>query len=280
MEQFLYSEPVALAMAGGESAAAQTFSTRSAARILAVSPDRIRYWVKRRLIHPAATEGRQYRFAFNDLLVMRLAKELLPSRRHLETIQRCFARVRGLVGPARPMTSLRLCNEDGRIVVRERGFAFEAESGQLMLDFDSLAAVFAPEEEPAAKRTRPAASEEALLARRMFTELLASGTRNAEVHLKIAAVLERDGDTSAALKHLLSAATIEPSTAEVHERLGALYRSRNEDDNAIRSFQRALECDSARVEPHRNLAELFEQAGRKRDALRHLSAVNRLTRDS
>ena len=273
-------------MAGGGSAAAQTFSTRSAARILAVSPDRIRYWVKRRLIHPAATEGRQYRFAFNDLLVMRLAKELLPSRHHLETIQRCFARVRGLVGPARPMTSLRLCNQDGRIVVRERGFAFEAESGQLILDFDSLAAVFAGEEEPAAKRTRPlsrsgpSAPEEALIARRMFTELLASGTRNAEVHLKIAAVLERDGETSAALKHLLSAAAIEPANAEVHERLGALYRIRSEDDNAIRSFQRALECDSARVEPHRNLAELFEQAGRRRDALRHLSAVNRLTRDT
>ncbi len=272
-------------MAGGGSAAAETFSTRSAARILAVSPDRIRYWVKRRLIRPAATEGRQYRFAFNDLLVMRLAKELLPSRRHLETIQRCFAHVRGLIGPARSMTSLRLSNEDGRIVVRERGFSFEAESGQMILDFDSLAAVFAAEEEPAAKRTRPArggqaASEEAMLARRMFTELLASGTRNAEVHLKIAAVLERDGQLSAALKHLLSAAAIEPANAAVHERLGAIYRSRGEDDNAIRSFQRALECDSALVEPNRNLAELYEQAGRQRDALRHLSAVNRLTRDS
>jgi len=271
-------------MAGGASASARTFTTRSAARILAVSPDRIRYWVKRRLIQPSATEGRQYRFAFNDLLVMRLAKELLPSRRHLETIQRCFDRVRGLIGPARPMTSLRLCNEDGRIVVRERRIAFEAESGQLILDFDSLPAAFAADEEPNAKRTRPparvsAASQEALLARRMFTELLASGARNAEVHLKIAAVLERDADLSAALKHLLSAAAIEPSNAEVHERLGTLYRGRGEDDNAIRSFQRALECDPTLIGPHRNLAELYEQSGRKRDALRHLSAVNRLTRD-
>ncbi len=56
---------------------AQTFSTRAAARILAISPDRIRYWVKRSLVRPLKG-GRQMRFGFDDLLVMRLAKELLP----------------------------------------------------------------------------------------------------------------------------------------------------------------------------------------------------------
>lgn len=269
----------------GSGAAAQTFSTRSAARILAVSPDRIRYWVKRRLIHPAATAGRQYRFAFNDLLVMRLAKELLPSRRHLETIQRCFERVRGLLGPARSVTSLRLSNDEGRIVVHERDFAFEAESGQLILDFDSLSAILKAEDAPqiaqapGEPRRVAGASGEAALARRMFTELLANGKRNAEVHLKIAAALERDGNLTAALKHLLSAATIEPANAHVHERLGMLYRRRADLDAAIKSFLRALECDPELVEPHQNLAELYEVTGRKRDALRHLSAVNRLTRE-
>ncbi len=271
-------------MAGG-SAQAQTFSTRSAARILAVSPDRIRYWVKRRLIRPSVTEGRQYRFAFNDLLVMRLAKELLPNRRHLEPIQRCFERVRGLFGPGRPVTSLRLSNQDGTIVVRERSFAFEAESGQLILDFDSLSAALGVEDAPPGKPAQAAtpggqsASSEGASARRMFSELLASGTRNAEVHLKIAAILERGGDVASALKHLLSAATIEPSNADVYERLGIIYRNRGDAAGAIRNFLRAVEYDPDAVEPHRNLAELFEQAGRRREALRHLSAVHRLTRD-
>src|SRR5260370_34117429 len=98
---------------------AQTFSTRAAARILAVSPDRIRYWVKQRLGMPSAMRGRRYRFAFNDLLVMRMAKEVLPRRRHLEPIRRCFGRVRDFFGPQRPVTSLTLENEDGCILERD-----------------------------------------------------------------------------------------------------------------------------------------------------------------
>ncbi|MGA2412232.1 MAG: MerR family transcriptional regulator, partial [Candidatus Binataceae bacterium] len=52
----------------------QTFSTRAAARILAVPAYRIRYWVRQQLVSPVALRGRRYRFAFNDLLMMRLAK--------------------------------------------------------------------------------------------------------------------------------------------------------------------------------------------------------------
>ena len=62
----------------GEAAGNQTFSTRAAARILAVPPERIRYWVKRQFINPTTLRGRNFRFAFNDLILMRLAKELLP----------------------------------------------------------------------------------------------------------------------------------------------------------------------------------------------------------
>ena len=99
------------AVGGGE-----TFSTRTAARILAVTPERIRYWVKRNLIRPLNSGGRKYRFAFNDLLEMRLAKELLGTRQHIEPVQRCLDRVREFVAPDRSVTSLKLVNDDGRIV--------------------------------------------------------------------------------------------------------------------------------------------------------------------
>ena len=114
-----------------------TFSTRAAARILAVSPDRIRYWVKRRLINPAASPGRKYPIAFKDLLVMRLAKDLLRERRHLEPLQRCLRRMIDLVDPGRSVTSLKLVNDEGRIVVSDCGVLIEAETGQLLFDFRS-----------------------------------------------------------------------------------------------------------------------------------------------
>ncbi|MGZ6194394.1 MAG: MerR family transcriptional regulator, partial [Candidatus Binataceae bacterium] len=115
---------------------AHTFSTRAAARILAISPDRIRYWVKRSLVRPLKG-GRQMRFGFDDLLVMRLAKELLPTRHHLDPVRRCFERVRGMFGPARSVTSLRLANHEGQIVVRDGNVMVEAMTGQLLLNFEA-----------------------------------------------------------------------------------------------------------------------------------------------
>ncbi len=100
-----------------------------------MSPDRIRYWVKRRLVEPSARRGTRFRFAFNDLLLMRMAKELLPSRHHVGLFQRCFDRVRELLEPERAVTSLKLHNDEGRIVLSDGDALIEIETGQMLLRF-------------------------------------------------------------------------------------------------------------------------------------------------
>lgn len=260
-----------------------TFSTRTAARILAVSPERIRYWVRRQLVNPTATQGRNYRFAFNDLLVMRLTKELLTARRHLDPMLRCLARVRELVDPARSVTSLKLVNDEGRIVVSEGGIMIEAETGQLLLDFRVERPVGKIEEGfgPARVRerfeeARRIAEQDPLKALTIYSELVGREPGNFEAHMRLATLLEREGDLQGALRHLLGAAAIMPASAEVHVRLGVLYRKKEETQHALRSFLRAIDCDPTNVEAHRNVAELFESQGRKRDAQKHLSAIHRL----
>ncbi len=262
-----------------------TFSTRAAARILAVAPGRIRYWVKRRLISPSVVRGRKFRFAFHDLLVMRVAKELLATHRHLEPARQTFERVCRMVGPARPPSSLKLENVDGRIVVRDGRTCFEAETGQLVLDFERRVRPGTVEERFGAERARERfeearriAEEDPLKALTIYSALIQREPVNLDAHMRLATLFEREGDLGAALKHLLGAATIVPSNAEIHFKLGLLYRRRGEEQNAIRSLRRAVECDPAMVEAHRNLAEIYEAAGRKRDALRHFGAMHRLLR--
>jgi len=264
----------------------QTFSTRSAARILAVSPDRIRYWVKRRLVLPTAKRGRRFRFAFNDLLLMRMAKELLPSRHHVGLFQRCFDRVREFLEPERPVTSLKLQNDDGRIVLSDGDALIEIETGQLLLRFGPQRQAGKVEDRfgPARVRerfeeARRMAETDPLRALTLYSDLLGREPSNFEAHMRMATLLEREGDLSGALRHLLGAAVIVPANAEVNLRLGMLYRRREEHENALQSFLRAVECDPLSIEAHRNLAELYERAGRKRDSLRHLSAIHRLSRD-
>jgi tetratricopeptide (TPR) repeat protein len=261
----------------------ETFSTRTAARILAVTPERIRYWVKRNLVRPLNLGGRNYRFAFNDLLEMRMAKELLGTRQHIDPVQRTLERVRTLVDPDRSVTSLKLVNDDGRIVVRDGPSLIEAETGQLIFDFagnyqrGKIEDGFGPARvRERFEEARRVADEDPLKALNIYSELVGREPGNFEAHMRLATLLEREGDLSGALRHLLGAAAIVPASADVHLKLGLLYRKRDEHQNALLSFQRTLECDPANVEAHRNAAEMYEAAGRKRDSQRHLSAIHRL----
>ena len=271
-------------MEGSGDARTQTYSTRAAARIVAVPPHRIRYWVKRRLLRPSVQSGRRHRFAFRDLLLMRLAKELIPTRRHLEPVQRCLARLSAILDPARPLTALRLINDDGRIVARDGAVSFEAESGQMRFEFAR------PEPGTVEERFGPArvheryaeaqriADQDPLKALELYAEVLGREPGNFDAHLQVAALLEEKGDLAGALRHLLGAAAILPTSAEAHLKVGLLHRRRAEYEPAVRSLLRALECDPASIEAHRNLAEIYEQLGRPREALRHMSAAHRLSR--
>jgi tetratricopeptide (TPR) repeat protein len=266
---------------------ASTYSTRTAARILAVSPDRIRYWVRQQLIRPAAKRGRRYRFVFHDLLLMRMAKDLLRGRRHLQALQRCVDRVRTFTEPSRPLTSLRLENRDGLILASEGEVVFEAESGQLCLPFGPPRTTGKVEERfgPARvqerfEEARRIAEDDPFRALTVYCDLLGREPRNFGLHMQMAALLEHEGDLAGALRQLLGAAVLVPANAEVHQRLGVLYRKRGENEKALQSFLRAIEYDPVSVETHRNLAELYEKLGHKREAMRHLSTLHRLSRDS
>lgn len=276
---------MAVSREGGGPSEAKTFSTRVAARIVAVSPGRIRYWVRRGLLIASRERGR-LKFAFHDLLVMRMAKEALSRRRALGAVRECFERARAMLPGSRPLSALRLSNEDGRIFVLDGGVAVEIESGQMLLDFDGTRASGKLEERfgPARLRERfeeakRLAETDPLKALKTYGELLGREPANFEAHLKMAALREQSGDLRGALGHLLGAAAMVPTSALVHNRLGAVYRGRGELQRAAESFLRAVECDPLSIEAHRNLAELYEKLGRARDALRHLSAVQRLSRD-
>ena len=266
------------------SAIKQTFSTRAAARILAVSPDRIRYWVRRRLVKPAEKHGRGYQFAFNELLMMRLTKELLPTHRHLRPIRRCFERLGAIMTPERKVTSLKLYTEDGRLIVRDGGVKLEVDSGQQVLDFD--VSKFA-REVAGGQAARVSGildnaerMEETDPARtiRFYSTMVDAEPTNANVRMKLAALLEKVGNPREALKQYLHAVTIAPDNAEAHLKVGVIYRLCDRPEQSIKSFGRVLKLDPDNLDAHRNLAELYEERGRKREALRHLSAIHRLTR--
>jgi tetratricopeptide (TPR) repeat protein len=261
----------------------QNFSTRMAARILAISPGRIRYWVKHKLVKPAAVRGRHYQFTFEDLLMMRLAKELLPVRHRLEAVQRCFQRVGRMLDAQRPVTAVKLYEEDGRILVRDGPILFEADTGQMLLEFAAICSgeTIKQADSPARLRRLLEAAREMeesnpSRAVRLYREYLEHRPRDTAAHRRLSALFERSGDPAGAVRHLDAAAVLEPNDAELQFDLGVMYRKLQNFDRAAASFARALECEPDLIEAHLHLAQIYEQQGRKRDAMRHLSAAHRL----
>ena len=144
----------------------------------------------------------------------------------------------------------------------------EAETGQLIFDFERSYQPGKVEDGfgPARVRerfeeARRVADEDPLKALTIYSELVGREPGNFEAHMRLATLLEREGDLAGALRHLLGAATIVPASADVHLKLGLLYRKKDEHQNALRSFQRTLECDPTKVEAHRNAAEIYEAIG-------------------
>jgi len=266
---------------GGGAAERKNFSTRMAARILAISPQRIRYWVKHKLVKPASVRGRHYQFTFEDLLMMRLAKELLPNRRRVETVARCFQRV--MIDTQRPVTAVKLFEEGGRILVRDGPVTFEADTGQMLFEYGAAMLGQAIKQADAPARLRrlldaAGAMEESNPARavQMYREYLEHRPRDGATHRRLSATLERVGDPAGAARHLDAAAVLDPDNAELHFDLGVLCRKLQNLDRAAASFRRALECEPDLIEAHLHLAQIYEQQGRKREAMRHLSAAHRL----
>jgi tetratricopeptide (TPR) repeat protein len=261
----------------------QNFSTRMAARILAISPERIRYWVKRKLVKPAAVRGRHYQFTFEDLLMMRLAKELLPNRRRLDAVQRCFARVGQMIDAQRPVTAVKLYERDGMILVRDGPVTIEADTGQMLLDYGvaPVGATIKQADSPARLRrlldtARELEETNSIRALKLYREYLEHRPHDGAVNRRVSALFERQGDPVSAARHLDAAAVAEPGNAELHFDLGVLYRKVQNLDRAAASFIRALECEPDLIEAHLHLAQIYEQQGHQREAMRHLSAAHRL----
>ncbi len=151
--------------------------------------------------------------------------------------------MRTLVDPERSVTSLKLVNDEGRIVVRDGPVAHRSETGQLIFDFERSYQPGKVEDGfgPARVRerfeeARRVADEDPLSALTIYSELVGREPGNFEAHMRLATLLEREGDLAGALRHLLGAATIVPASADVHLKLGLLYRKKDESAERAAKF--------------------------------------------
>jgi len=269
------------------------YTTAEASRLVGLTPAQIRSFVRSGFLEPKRGNRREYRFRFQDLVVLRAARDLAAERVPSRRLRRVLRDLRSQLPRGRSLAELRISFEAGNIVVRSGGQVWEPESGQRLLDFEvaELAAKAAPLAPMLIERAGDPASLSAEdwyelgyeleassieQARGAYERALDADDEHADAHLNLGRLLHEDGDPKAAFAHYQSALSARPEDATAAFNLGVAHQDLGRVEQALACYRAALEADPALADAHFNLAVLLEQLGDPAATIRHLKAYMRM----
>src|SRR5689334_6572008 len=105
-------------------------------RMLNLSRSTIRGLISRGFVAPARGPRREYRFSFQDLLVLRTARALVQAKVPPRRIGRSLTALRRQLPQSIPLSGLTICAVGNDVVVRKGANRWQAESGQYLLELD------------------------------------------------------------------------------------------------------------------------------------------------
>jgi tetratricopeptide (TPR) repeat protein len=273
----------------------RSFSVRDVERLLRLPPGTTRNLVRAGFVKPARGARREYRFSFQDLIVLRTARALLDARVPARRIRRSLASLRRELPQSLPLSGLSISAVGDHVVVRDGEAQRHVESGQYLLGLDvSLenGVLHVVEHRPAAES---AASESAAHTREdWFAQALSLESSDPEAALEAYRhAVDDDSHDAAAWTNwgrLLHALGRTQQAAEVYRRAlaqagtdalllfnhGVLLEDLGKPADALEAYQTALAADPDLADCHYNLARLYESLGKPQHAIRHLGRYRRL----
>jgi len=112
------------------------YSTSEVAELVGLKATQVRHYVRRDLLVPRRGLRGEFRFSFQDVVMLRSAKELLDADVPVRRANRVLLDLKARNAEAsRPLSSMRVQAEGTRVVVQEGNNAWDAESGQGSLPF-------------------------------------------------------------------------------------------------------------------------------------------------
>jgi tetratricopeptide (TPR) repeat protein len=267
-----------------------SYSVRDVERVLRLSPRVTHGLVRAGFVKPARGARREYRFSFQDLIVLRTARALMQAQVPTQRIRRSLDRLRRSLPATVPLSGLSISAVGERVVVREGESRWQADSGQYLLELDvSLADGVLHVVEH--RETPP---PETAPARDWFGEGLAlestdppgalaayrhaadQDPHNASAWINLGRLLHLQGKTREAegvYRHALDEVGRDPLLLFNQ---GVLFEDLGKTAAALQAYQTALEEDPDLADCHYNLARLYESLGKPQHALRHLGQYRRL----
>ena len=112
------------------------YGVRDVERLLRLPRSTIRSLIAAGFVAPERGPRGAWRFSFQDLIVLRTAQALAEAKVPQRRITRSMRELRRHLPDAMPLSGLSICAVADRVVVREGGSRWQAESGQYLLAFE------------------------------------------------------------------------------------------------------------------------------------------------
>jgi len=266
----------------------RSYSVRDVERVLRLSRGTTRGLIKAGFVKPARGARREYRFSFQDLIVLRAARALIQAKVPARRIRRSLESLRHKLPASIPLSGLAIGAVGDHVVVRDGEKRWQADSGQYLLALDMTVqdgvlqlAVRKPAAEPApvhdwfaqALTLESSDPDAALRAYRLAVD---ADPRNAAAWTNLGRLLhERGRKREADEVYRRAAKNIGPDPLLLFNH-GVLLEDLGNCAAALAAYTRALEGDPNLADCHYNLARLYEALGKPQRAIRHLGQYRRL----
>jgi DNA-binding transcriptional MerR regulator len=280
-----------------------SYSVHDVERVLHLSRSTIRGLVAAGFVKPERGARREYRFSFQDLIVLRTARALIEAKVPRKRIHSSLEDLRRHLPETVPLSGLSICAVGERVVVRDGKTRWQADNGQYLLGLEVVLEngvlhmverpevratetnghAVAPNREVASKTAEQwfiealeLESADVRAARRGYEHAVKLDPRHLPSWINWGRLLHEHGATAEADKVYQRALDqCGPDPLLMFNR-GVLLEDLGNAGAALAAYQAALEEDPDMADCHYNLARLYEALGKPQHAIRHLGQYRRL----
>jgi DNA-binding transcriptional MerR regulator len=275
-----------------------SYSVRDVERVLRLSRSTVRGLINVGFVKPSRGPRREYRFSFQDLIVLRTARALIEAKVSRRRINRSLEDLRRHLPDTMPLSGLSISAVGDHVVVRDGKSHFQADNGQYVLGFDvsiedgTLRVVERKEETVAganpvlenAPKDADAWFNEGLelestdphAAQHAYEQAAKADPDNVAAWINWGRLLHEQGDTKEAESVYRRAIGQCGPDSLLMFNLGVLLDDLGRTGAAIEAYQSAIGEDPNLADCHYNLARLYESLGKPQHAIRHLGQYRRL----
>jgi len=267
-----------------------SYSVRDVERVLQLSPAVTRSLIRAGFVNPERGPRREFRFSFQDLIVLRTARALMQAKISVKRIRRSLESLRRELPDTLPLSGIAISALGDRVVVRDGDARWQVENGQYVLGLDvTLQNGVLHMVEHREEAARPEAAPQDWFSQGLALE---SSDTDAALEAYRQAAAAEPGNAAAWTNwgRLLHESGRTQEAADVYQRgrqsagrdslllfnHGVLLEDLGDASAALQAYQGALEEDPEFADCHYNLARLYESMGKPQHAIRHLGQYRRL----